>query len=111
MNIKKIRIVLFLFLGICFFQSSSMVFGTAMDSQQTNVAVELWEPIVPEKVLPGEVTPSAQLTQASSSSKHNQIFLPQTGEVTNHWYSCLGIFLIILVSTLFYSKINQKKKY
>jgi hypothetical protein len=28
----------------------------------------------------------------------------------NHWCSWLGVFLVILVSTLFYSKIHAKKK-
>ncbi|WP_423240870.1 LPXTG cell wall anchor domain-containing protein [Enterococcus hirae] len=36
--------------------------------------------------------------------------LPQTGEIMNHWYSWLGVFLVILVSTLLYSKTQQKKK-
>ena len=76
------------------------------DAQKTEVNVELKEPISP-KNLPGE---QEQLSTKNTTSKKVSTSLPQTGEIMNHWYSWLGVFLVILVSTLFYSKIHAKKK-
>jgi LPXTG-motif cell wall-anchored protein len=76
------------------------------DSQKTEIKVELKEPISPNN-LPGE---QEQLSTKNTTSKKVSTSLPQTGEIMNHWYSCLGVFLVILVSTLFYSKTQQKKK-
>lgn len=76
------------------------------DSQKTEVNVELKEPILP-KDLPGE---QEQVSTKNTTSKKVSALLPQTGEIMNHWYSWLGVFLVILISTLFYSKIHQKKK-
>ncbi|MEB8418521.1 LPXTG cell wall anchor domain-containing protein [Enterococcus casseliflavus] len=84
------------------------VVAETIDSRSTPIKVEL-------KRTDSEQSPPTEnlnggSNQILNSTKKKQGILPQTGEIMNHWYSWLGVFLVILVSTLLYSKTQQKKK-
>ena len=84
------------------------VVAETINSHSTTIKVEL-------KRTDSEQSPPTENLNGSSnqilnSTKKKQGILPQTGEIMNHWYSWLGVFLVILISTLFYSKIHAKKK-
>ena len=105
---KKIRPKLCL-LVLCFSLClPTYAIAETIDSHSTPIKVELKR--TDSEQSPPTENPNDRSSQLLNSPKKKQGILPQTGEIMNYWYSWLGVILVILISTLFYSKIHQKKK-
>ncbi|MEB8419308.1 LPXTG cell wall anchor domain-containing protein [Enterococcus casseliflavus] len=104
-KVKPKLCLLILCLSLCL---PTYVVAETIDSHSTPIKVEL-KRNASEQSSPIE-NPNGRNNQILNSTKKKQGVLPQTGEIMNHWYSWLGVFLVILVSTLLYSKTQQKKK-
>ena len=104
MKHKKFTMILLLFLGVFLLQSSTMGFAAMTDSKETDVAVELWETIAPDKDLPGEYSPKNKQSDSSNIVKEKSGILPKTGGIMSNGYSWIGVVLVLFASTLYYSK-------
>ncbi|EOS8059427.1 LPXTG cell wall anchor domain-containing protein [Enterococcus hirae] len=104
MKHKKFTMILLLFLGVFFLQSSTMVFADMADSKETDVAVELWETIASDKALPGEDSPIKNQPDSSNIVKEKSGIFPQTGEIMSNGYSWIGVVIVLFAGTLYYLK-------
>ena len=104
-KVKPKLCLLVLFFSLCL---PTYVVAETIDSHSTPIKVELKRTASEQS--PSTENPNDRSSQLLNSPKKKQSVLPQTGEIMNHWYSWLGVILVILVSALLYSKIYQKKK-
>ncbi|EOS7966712.1 LPXTG cell wall anchor domain-containing protein [Enterococcus hirae] len=100
---SKLYLVILCFL-LCL---PACVGADTIDSHNTTVKVEL------KRNHSEQVQSSEELQkekkQSPNLSKKRQESFPQTGEIMNHWYSWIGVCLLILISTIYYFKKNKSK--
>ncbi len=110
MKYKK-NIYLFILLFGLSLNFSSIVFAEN-EVTETQVSVELKQPISTKYHLPGTYNNGNELKKNSYSTisenkKYNQFV--NTGEINNNMYIWTGILLTIIISTLFYYKNISKE--